>query len=54
MIVVRVRRMMGDHYIRLALQDGLLDMLNQPDVRHRVHLDIRELSLILLVYTNEL
>ena len=41
-VVVRIRSMMRDDNVWLTLPDGRLDVLHQLQVRHRVHLDVRE------------
>lgn len=53
MVIVRVRRMMGDDDVRLALTDGAFDELHKFQMRNRVHLDVRECGLELSVYSKE-
>ena len=42
--------MMRDDDVRFTLFDGTLNELHQLQMRHRVHLDVRESPFILLVH----
>ena len=54
MVIVRVSRMMSNDHIRLALLDGVLNKLYQLQVRHSIHLNIRERTLVYFIHPKEL
>ena len=54
MIIIRISRMMRNHHIRLTLPNRPLNKLNQLQMRHSIHLNIRERRLKLPVNTNKI
>ena len=54
MVIVGVCRMVGDDYIRFTLPDRRFNELDQFQMWYSVHLDIRESTLVYLIYTKEL
>ena len=51
-IIIGICRMMSDNDIRFTFTDCTLNKLYQLKMWHRVHLDIRKCSLILLAHAN--